>query len=80
MVSNNRKMFVKQEFINGFMNGLAAPVLFYQNYILPPIPQLPQITAPTTPLDQCMAENWRKVGGDFDVVIKRHGETYSTQR
>jgi hypothetical protein len=80
MVSENRKMVAKKEFINGFMSGLAAPVLFYQNYFLPPIPQLPQISAPTMPLDQCMAENWRKIGGDIDVVIKRHGEISYTQK
>lgn len=74
MVSLNNKLVTKGVFMEGFMNGLAAPVLLYQKYVLPPIPQLPHVLAPTLPLDQCMAENWRKIGGDFNVAIERHGE------
>ncbi len=64
----------KQAFSRGFQKGLAAPVMLFDSFDAPPLPEVQQIAAPSISDEQALNNDWNKIGADFNKVISRHVE------
>ncbi|WP_316854267.1 hypothetical protein [Ralstonia holmesii] len=65
-------------FVRGFIKGLGAPSLLNAVHVMPEIPALEPVKAPSAPVHVVLATNWYQVGKDIDCVIERHGKAPST--
>jgi hypothetical protein len=59
-------------FSNGFLKGLAAPVMLYNVEPPPPIPQVTMIQAPSYPVAEAFARDWAAIAGDLQTAINRY--------
>lgn len=62
-------------FLHGVMKGMAAPVMLYHREPAPAIPKVlikPQ--ANKLSVQQQLANDWLKIGGDLAAVMERHAE------
>jgi len=73
MISPNPETSTLKTFSGGFLKGLGAPVLLYEQHALPSITVL-LVAAPSTPIDQSLQHDWLAIGTDFQSVVNAHGK------
>ncbi len=64
-----------QSFAQGFIKGLAAPVMLYHVETAPEAPHISPIQAPPRLSCDALAGDWCKIGRDLRAVIDQHGKT-----
>jgi hypothetical protein len=71
----NFKHTSRQAFLDGFMKGMAAPVMLYHLELDPPIPVLEPIRTEKLSVMEALARDWARVGGDMRAAIDSHVKT-----
>ncbi len=59
-------------FWDGLFRGLSAPVTLFSTYEFPQIPNVFTIQVPTTPIDQVLANDWRRIGLDVSQAVEKY--------
>jgi hypothetical protein len=67
----------RQLFIQGFWKGAAAPCLLDAVHVLPSIPAVPQVSAPSGSINKALASDWLRIGHDLRTVIDNYGKEAS---
>lgn len=64
----------KDAFLNGFVKGLAAPIMLFGMFPIPPLADITYISTDTIS-QKSLYDDWNVIGSDFAKVISTHGKT-----
>lgn len=70
---------IRDAFFQGFWKGAAAPCMLDATHVLPSIPAVQQVSAPTGPISEALASDWLRIGRDLGSVIESHAKEITSQ-
>ncbi len=70
----------KQAFVRGFSKGMAAPMMLFGQFTVPPLPEVKQIIPPSISDEQALENDWKAIGADFNNVIAKYGKESHTEK
>ena len=70
MVIINFTSTSKQALRNGFIKGIASPVMLFGNFDAPPIQKIRPIKMPTLNAVEALSQDWLSIGNDLNAIIK----------
>ena len=64
----------EQAFANGFMKGVAAPLVLFSNFAAPKLQEVSYVKPQTTTVNQAITGDWVMVGNDISVAAGKYGK------
>lgn len=64
----------QQAFSNGFQKGLAAPLMLFGQFAIPPVQEVANLPLPNRSDAQALANDWQAIGADFNNAITQYGQ------
>lgn len=64
----------EQAFANGFMKGVAAPLILFSNFAAPKLQGVSYVEPQTSTVNQAISSDWAMVGNDISVAAGKYGK------